>query len=598
MTFGFQLLVLLLMFLLLMVYYTKKDSFTKGNKIYRSILLVTYILQLVSLGVYIILENGINSSIFFKLYFSLILVWFSLFGFYYISNYLRVKYFNDKKVLIDKHKGIGLLYASCSSILILIALFLPVNLVNGYFDYSNHIISYFIEFYLIIEFLMLFINYKGYKKDILINLIIMFIIQGGMFFLQTRSPEIPFINIGMILVVYYCYFMLENSDKQELYNITLERDYAKKQSIDKSDFLKVLSHEIRTPLNTIDGFSQIIMDSDNLDEIKNDILDIRLASRDLIDVINGMIDLSILESGNLEVLAENYNVYDMFDDIKNITESKLRDSVVEFKMDVDNDIPEILLGDSERLSQVVMNLVTNAIKYTEKGNITLSVQSVKSNTKCRLKVIVSDTGVGIKREDLANIFEGRSQKKGASLGLAVSKYLIELMGGSIEVESTYGAGSKFILTLDQNIVSDLREEKVTRKRELKAFDAKGKRILVVDDNSLNLKLNNKLLAPYNVSVVEALSGEECLAILDKDTNFDLILMDDLMPNMSGRECLKILKKIQRVSGYYIPVVVLTANAVSGMKEKYLLDGFEDYLAKPIDKYELDRILKKYLKGKK
>ena len=156
----------------------------------------------------------------------------------------------------------------------------------------------------------------------------------------------------------------------------------------------------------------------------------------------------------------------------------------------------------------------------------------------------------------------------------------------------------FIVTLDQKIISRTSGEKISRKRNLRPFNASDKRILLVDDNKLNLKVAMKLLNPYGVEVVEATSGRECLDILDKDNKFDLILMDDMMPEMSGTECLDILKKIERVDGFYIPVVVLTANAVGGMKEKYLSAGFEDYLSKPIDKYELDRILKKYLKGRK
>ena len=402
----------------------------------------------------------------------------------------------------------------------------------------------------------------------------------------------------MIIVLYFNYLILENNDREVLKNVILERDQAKRQCIDKSDFLKVLSHEIRIPLNTIEGFSQIILDSDNIDEIKTDIKDIRSASKDLIDVINGMIDLSIIESGNLEIIDENYNVYDMFDDIKNIAESKIKDKNVEFKLDVADDIPEVLLGDSERISQIILNLLTNAIKYTDKGNITLKVSCVKGSTKCRLKIMVSDTGRGIRKEDIDNIFDEKSRRDGASLGLAISKYLLELMGGSIEAESTFGTGSNFIVTLDQKVINDVTGEKISRKRVLKPFDTNGKRILLVDDNKLNLKVAMKLLQPYNVEVIEATSGRECLDLLEKSTNYDLILMDDMMPEMSGTEVLAILKKIERVDGFYIPVVVLTANATTGMKEKYLNLGFEDYLAKPIDKYELDRILKKYLKGKK
>lgn len=598
MTFEFQLLGLLLIFLLVMVYYNKKDSFIKGNKIFKGILLTTYIMQLVSLAIYIANETGRSNILFSKVYLIIINLWFGLVSLYYVVFSLMSKHKKESSKFEVAFRYLFIMFVVIQVIGGVSILFAPIGFTNGMIDYYGHFIICFICFYLIIEFFILLIEIKRCKKRSYLHLVVIFLIQLIVFFLQSRSSSLLLFNIGIIFSTFYSYFMLENMDKKELKSVTLERDYARRQSIDKSNFLKVLSHEIRTPLNTIDGFSQVIMDSDNLEEIKNDIEDIRAASRDLIDVINGMIDLSIIESGNLEILKENYNVYDMFDDIEGIVKSKMRDKSLEFKMEIANDIPEVLLGDSERFSQVILNLLTNAIKFTDKGTITLKVDSVRSITKCRLKVTVSDTGKGIKKEDLATIFEGKSQKEGVTLGLSVSKYLLELMGGSIEVESTYGTGSKFIITLDQRVISDVQEDKISRKRVLKPFKASDKRILLVDDNKLNLKVAMKLLQPYGVKVVEVTSGRECLDILEKDTSFDLILMDDLMPEMSGTECLNILKKIERVDGYYIPVVVLTANAVSGMKEKYLNAGFEDYLAKPIDKYELDRILKKYLKGKK
>ena len=596
MMYEFQLLGLLLMFLLVVVYYAKEDNIKQGNKIFRSIILVTYLIELVGTAMYIVLESGGNISAFSRIYLIITNLWFGLLALYYTIFLFKYKNKNMGKLKI-KDLSLGLVIIQViSSIIIFVG---PLSLTSdNMINYSEHFIIYLICFYLTIEFLVLLICIKKLDKSNYLHLVVMFVSQVLMFFFQLRSTEMSIFSLGMILTTYYGYFMLENVGTKELKSITLERDYAKKQCIDKSDFLRILSREIRIPLNTIDGFSQVIMDCDNIDDIKDNIKDIRSASRDLIDVINGMIDLSIIESGNLEVIEENYNVYDMFDDVKNIAESKLREKEVEFKVELDNDIPEILLGDSARVSQIILNLLTNAIKYTDKGNITLKVDSVKSSTKCRLKIMVSDTGRGIKKEDINNIFDKNTKPKGSSLGLAVTKYLLELMGGSIEVESTYGTGSKFIVTLDQKIVSDCREEKVTRKRTLKPFNASDKRILLVDDNKLNLKVAMKLLEPYKVEVVEALSGKECLEILDKDNKFELILMDDMMPEMSGTECLSILKKIERVDGFYIPVVALTANATSGMKEKYLKLGFEDYLAKPIDNYELDRILKKYLKDKK
>lgn len=598
MNFGFQLFSLLMVFLLVIVYYAKKESFTKGNKIFRGILLVAYIMQLCNSAVYISGEIGDRSIIFSKLYLIMVMLWFGLFAFYYVVVFLKEKYRQEHDKFKIVFKNLAVIFGVVQVIAGVSTIVGSISFSYGMVNCYGHFVVYFLFFYLMMELLVLLIGCKKIEMKIYIHLLVIFIIQVSIFFLQGRSPEIPFLIIGIIFTTFYSYFTLESMEKEEIKKLKLERDYAMAQAIDKSEFLKVLSHEIRTPLNTIDGFGQVILDSDNIDEIKGDVKDIRAASRDLIDVINGMIDLSILESGKLEIIDENYNVYDMFDDITRMAESKLRGKEVEFKMIVDDDIPEVLLGDSERISQVILNLLTNAIKYTNKGSIEIKAQSVKANSRCRLRVSVKDTGCGIKKEDLVTIFEGKERRDGTTLGLAVSKYLIELMGGNIEVDSIYGKGSTFTVIIDQKIISERQDNKISRKRILKPFLATGKRILLVDDNKLNLKVASKLLEPYSVEIVEANSGKDCLEILEKDTDFDLILMDDLMPEMSGTECLDIMKKLERVDGYYIPVVVLTANAVSGMKEKYINAGFEDYLAKPIDKYELDCILKKYLKGKK
>jgi CheY-like chemotaxis protein len=363
-----------------------------------------------------------------------------------------------------------------------------------------------------------------------------------------------------------------------------------------------MSQEVRVPLNTIDGFSQIIMESDDIDSIKEDANDIRVASKNLIDIINGLIDISIIESGKLEIINENYNVYDMFDNIVNIINSRLNDSDVKFIVNIDKDIPKVLFGDAERIEQILLNILMNAIKHTTKGQIRLDITSIKTSNKCRLKIKISDTGVGIKKENIEKLFDNsnyiNSNSSGYGLGLIISKQLLDLMEGEIDVSSIYGEGSTFIVTIDQKIATDNNLVINTKERKVKPISLMGKRILVVDDNKLNIKVATKLLSPYKVEIKDAYSGQECLDILDKDNDFDLILMDDMMPHMSGTETLDILKKIERIEGYSIPVVVLTANAVTGMKNKYLASGFDDYLAKPIDRGELDRVLRKFLKDKK
>ena len=212
---------------------------------------------------------------------------------------------------------------------------------------------------------------------------------------------------------------------------------------------------------------------------------------------------------------------------------------------------------------------------------------------------ISDTGKGIDKSELNKIFnkyDDINNKDGNGIGLAIVKNLVDLMNGKIDVDSEVGVGTKFTVTFDQKII-DGESISVKNKEngEVKVFDATGMRVLVVDDNKLNLKVASRLLEPYGISVTMASSGDEFLDIIDKDNKFDLILMDDMMPKMSGTETLEVFKKIERVDGYNIPVVVLTANAVSGIKDKYISNGFDDYLSKPINKYELNRVLRKYLK---
>ncbi len=596
MVFQFQLLGLFIMFLLIVLYFGRDKYSANRGFVYKPILIFGYIMQLFYIVTFILMKSNNDYLICAKLYFASIVILSFLYAVYFVNSVWEDNYSNDK-ILVNRQNSLVLLVVISSLIASIFIICSRVRLLDNIVRLYVDIPSVCMEISMMIQLLVLFKYYN--KMDIkkafclLVVLIMEFVMLGAHFYFDYLTV----INSGMILIILYLYMTLENNFSKEIDALKIERDNAIRNNIDKSAFLKNISHEIRTPINTIDGFSQVIIDSDNIDEIKEDARDIRLASRDLIDIINGMIDLSIIESGNLSVVVEDYDLYDMLDNVKEIVDSKLRDKSVKFNFDVDKDIPHILSGDATRISQVLLNILTNSIKFTDKGKIGLKVESIKSSNKCRLKFIISDTGKGISREDINNLFLYNENGENKGLGLIVSNYLVELMNGKIEVDSEVGHGSTFVVTIDQNIVSEKRTDKFKKKELLEEFDASDKKILVVDDNKLNIKVAVKLLKPYKVEVVEASSGDECLDILDKDHDFDLILMDDLMPNKSGTETLNILQKIERVDGYYIPVVVLTANAVSGMKEKYLDSGFDDYLAKPIDRDELNRILKKYLRKK-
>jgi len=582
MFFEFNILGLLIVFMLVVIYRYKniKDKYP-----FSLILWFSYILQLLYIITYVSIKNNNNYLLFGKLYFVCLIWLMMLFSVYSLVNVIKDKYKYKDGIINNKIK---LIYVGSSVIGVILGILVITSkmwLLDTSLVFGNNIVSIIMWGLVVFNCIMLIVN-KSYKMMGVNALLFLMMVVNYCY------GDIGVINSFMVFIPLVLYIVYENFDKKELEIVKLERDYANRNIIDKYAFLKNISYEIRGSINTIDGLSQVVIDSKDNNEIKEDLKDIRVASRELIDIINGMIDLSIIESGSLEIVKDNYNVYDMFNNINNIIESKLKDKNVKFIYKIAKDIPEVLLGDSERISQVILNLLGNSIKFTKNGSIKLEVSSVKNSSTVRLIIKVSDTGEGIKKEELTNLFE---KKKDNSIGLVLAGYLVELMNGKIEVDSIEGKGTTFVVSIDQKIIASHQEKKVS---DVKPFKASGKRILVVDDNKLNLKVIVKMLAPYEVEIVEANSGNECLDILDKDTDFDLIFMDDMMPKLSGTETLSIIKKISRIDGYYIPIVVLTANVNQGIREKYLGVGFDDYLAKPIEKQELARILKQYLKGRK
>lgn len=364
----------------------------------------------------------------------------------------------------------------------------------------------------------------------------------------------------------------------------------------KMDFLSNMSHEIRTPLNSIVGFSDCLLDTDDVGEIKSNAKDIINASENLLEVVNGILDGSKIEAGNIEIKNASYDSAETFNSIADLIAPKIRDKGLEFKCYVAPDIPKTLYGDSINIKKIISNLLINACKYTEDGFIKYDVSCVNTGDYVKLIISVEDTGVGIKRQDFDKIFSKLQRldidKKDddSGLGLAVIKQLTELMGGKVIVHSEYGKGTIFTILINQYIVND--GPAVVERKYNKMLDLSNVRILLVDDNSLNLKVSSKILEKYNANrITMCSSGFECLDLINSGNEFDIIFLDDMMPKMTGVETLKKLKKIE---GFKTPVVALTANAILGMKDKYIEAGFDDYLSKPINKSILIEVLNKIL----
>ena len=439
-------------------------------------------------------------------------------------------------------------------------------------------------------------NVKNLNNKKYIPLWTLFAIAGLIFIIRSFDPSIIIIPFALTFINLVMYHTIENPDVKLINQLELAKDSAEKANHAKTDFLSSMSHEIRTPLNAIVGFSQCIENATNLDEAKEDARDIVMASENLLEIVNGILDISKIEADKMEIVNTEYNLKEILNNLTKLIKARIGEKDIELKTNFALDLPDVLYGDSGKVKQIITNILTNAAKYTEQGEINFTVNCLNNKDQCKLIISVSDTGRGIKSEQIEKLFnkferldeDKNTTTEGTGLGLAITKRLVEMMGGKIVVQSEYGEGSIFTIYLTQDIRNGLyKKEEVVE--DIVNFD--NKKVLLVDDNKLNIKVGTKILKEYNLNITSAESGFECINKIENNEKFDIILLDIMMPKMSGVETLKRLKQIE---GFNIPVIALTADAIQGKEKKYLEVGFDGYLSKPIDTIELSQVLSKHL----
>ena len=592
-------------FLLSIVFFSKERINKKENNIYSYLLIETVVLLSFGIILYFMMKSSSYTMkmIMNKLYLFFNLLWTYLFTLYILSTLYSEKLFNSKSSTIR-----NILIGFFQFILIMV---LPLNFTindNGaMFAYGiSAIVTYFLSFiYVIILIYVLLSKIKFAKQSKYIPLYLFFVLGTFCTIIQAINPALFLVVPLEALLTAVMYFTIENPDAKMIEQLNKARDEAVKANQAKTDFLSSMSHEIRTPLNAICGFSNSLLENDGVsDDAKGDVKNIIMASDTLLELVNGILDISKIEANKLEIIDSVYSFKKMYEELILLTKARIGEKPIEFKHSYDESIPEFLYGDGIRVKQVIINLLTNSAKYTKDGYIDFRINSIQKNNIIRLIISVEDSGIGIKKESIDKLFtkferlgvEKQTTTEGTGLGLAITKKLVEMMGGKIVVQSIYGKGSIFTISLDQRMLTNeelikVMKEKETEEKTDEIIDASGKNILVVDDNMLNLKVAERLLKAYKCNITLVSSGSECL---DKVSNnkYDLILLDDMMPRMSGTETLQKLKEIETFS---TPVVALTANAITGMKEEYINRGFNDYLSKPIIKEDLNRVMKKYLK---
>lgn len=586
--------------LLSILFFSKKKVNTVEIKIYGTLIIVT-LLALVSellipLVVYLI-ESESLLTISLKFNLISVCIWFMTL-LLYVINLSHDKLIVKKWFLIIYTLSIVAIIATVS--------ILPVEFYHEggkAYSYGSAVDFLYAVSTVLVLFVsgMILLDIKNIKKKQYMPIILLIILITISSIIQNLNPEILINNFLYAFTVFFMYHTIENPDVKMIEQLEIAKGQAEKANQAKSDFLSNMSHEIRTPLNAIVGFSQALQEDENLPEsAKDEVNDIISASNSLLEIVNGILDISKIEADKLEIINTEYNFKKVFNELVSLTKARLGDKPLDLRFSYDDSIPGVLYGDHSRIKQIILNLLTNAVKYTKEGYVELKVSSVIQGDVCRLIVSVEDSGIGIKNENIDKLFskferfdlEKNMTIEGTGLGLAITKKLVELMNGKIVVQSVYGKGSKFTVAIDQKIVIGKEAIVEDSENEVEIFDASNKKILVVDDNKINLKVASRLLSNYSVQIETVESGFDCIAKLENGSTYDLILMDDMMPRMSGVET---FHKLKEKEGFNIPVVALTANAISGMREKYLSEGFNDYLSKPIDKLELSIIMKKYLR---
>lgn len=592
---------LLISFFLLINFFSKKRYDNKETKIFSYMLIFNFINTIFTLSIVFIEKTNIINIIFLKILNKLNNV-IQLGWIWLLFLYMLYMLCNNKEKKYNLIKIITVIINILLGILIFI---LPTSFYNNiYLNGLSETFSYIIYFvYLLVIIILTIKNIKNMsnKKNIIVFTISLLLMLTALI-IKKINPELLIIS-SIFTYINLIINSTEDPDSRLLLELQKEKEKNEKLNNIKIDFLTNMNYEFRTSLNTIVGFSECIKQEDSIDACKNDADDIITSSQNLLEIINDVLDISKLETNNMKITEEDYKPLEIFENVISSLKPKLSEKEIEIKTNFNENIPYMLFGDSNKVKRIITNILMNSIKHTEDGSINFEVNCTSEKGKCNLVISIENTGKTIKKENKSsnNLKEfNKNIVEQSELEFSIAKKFVDMLGGKIVLDEKNINKTKVTIYLNQKIkmqgvpliaeISKL-EESIKPQQE----DYSDKKVLIVDDNKMNLKVATRLLKNYNIITTEVLNGYEAINKIKNNEKYDLIFLDDIMPKKNGKETLNELKKIK---GFDIPVIVLTANVLEGMKEKYIEEGFDDYLAKPINKEELKKILGKFLIDKK
>lgn len=577
--------------LLILVFKIKKQNNLLSNNTFFILslsLLIGFILELIINFLSTLALKPIILEAYTKLYLIFIVCWFSIFSVY--------TFLISKKDDI-LNKPIMIMYALLTIVSSISIMLLPLNIDTSNFIYlsgnSINIFKVLLPAMICTLFIRTILNRKVISITKCNYIYVALTLLSICTFLELKY-ELNVITTILLFITYLVFLTIENPALKEYEIINNLRLRALKANTNKTDFLSNISHELRTPLTSIISSIDEIKSYDLPQELKSNLNDIIDSSNSLLDIVGNVIDINKIENKIYDLKEKNYDIRDVVEKLIKMNTKKYNKENVVFKYSVSDNTPSNLFGDKTKIKEIINNILDNSFKYTNKGSISLTINSVLDNDICNLIIEIKDTGIGIKAEDLNKIFNGNeidndinSNVNRDGLGLLVSKDLVNLLNGTITVNSYYGSGSVFTINIPQKLKNELE---IVEQTNTTKFN--NKKVLLVDDDRLNNRILKRLLKIYNIELDTCERGIECIDKINNGEQYDLILMDIMMPDINGIDT---LKKLKSNKNFNTKVVALTADALSTSKNKYLKAGFTDYLAKPFKKEELEEKLK-YLLG--